>query len=74
MKLVDVQKNMIGGMKNIKENKKWIKEVFYWGIKMVKKRIYRKVLKSMLKNAELMGLTGKQRSQIQGLLKKCESK
>lgn len=35
---------------------------------MIKKKIYKICLKSMLKNADKLALTGKQRSQILGLM------
>ena len=37
----------------------------------MKKKIYRTVLKMMLKDNEKLGLTGKQRSHIECLIQKC---
>lgn len=38
----------------------------------MRKMFYRFCLKSMIRNRDMIGLTGKQKSQLENLLKKCE--
>lgn len=61
----DGKYEMYKKMKHLKENN------IKFGLR-IKKKLYGIVLQSILRNAYLLGLTGKQRSQVLSLILKCE--